>query len=322
MSNAIPVAASRTASPADGVAPAAASAHRISLADDRPFDPTRITPIRHDYHRHPLMQLDALQALAERLYPAGQCRFVERPLAPDSPFEHQPRSRDRRDIAEVFERLEEPGSWLALYDTQKDPTYRRFLEEVIGGVEHLLAPRERVFDVRGFFFLSAPPSVTPFHIDREHNFWLQVHGRKTMHVWDRHDPQVVAPADVERFVVRRVLDGVKLQPGTLERATVLDCGPGDGVYFPSTTPHMTRTDDRWVRPGDGVSVSVGVVFYTDRTRRDANAHACNYLLRRAGLQPRPPGLAGWLDGAVKAPIGRAAIGTLKALRGYEPPPGF
>lgn len=268
------------------------------------------------------MQLDALRGLAERLYPNGQCRFVKPDIRIDSAFDHQARSPNRKDIGEVFDRLEEPGSWIALYDTQSDPEYDGFLREVIADATHLIAPSERVYDVRGFFFLSAPPSVTPFHIDRENNFWLQIHGRKMMHVWHRDDPEVVAAADVERFMVRRSLDNVRLTEGKLARSIAIDCGPGDGVYFPSTTPHMTRTDTSWVKPGNGVSVSVGVVFYTNRTRRDANVHGVNYLLRRIGFVPAPPRHGGFVDDYLKYPVGRLASSVLRRIGNVSVPPGF
>ena len=47
-----------------------------------------------------------------------------------------------------------------------------------------------------------------------------------------------------------------------------ECGPGDGAYFPSTTPHMTESRPEW-NQGDSLSISVGMVFYSNVTRRDA-----------------------------------------------------
>ncbi len=39
----------------------------------------------------------------------------------------------------------------------------------------------------GWIFVTSPNTVTPFHYDKEHNFILQVRGRKTLHVWDHRD---------------------------------------------------------------------------------------------------------------------------------------
>jgi hypothetical protein len=164
--------------------------------------------------------------------------------------------------------------------------------------------------------------VTPFHIDRENNFWLQIQGRKVMNVWDPSD-DVVVPAKVrEDFIVYAGLDEVRLKPGFVERSHEFDVGPGDGVYFPSTSPHMTRCDRSWVRPGDGVSISIGVVFYTEATRRAANVHAWNQLLRnRFGRTPLPPGESPWLD-RLKYPLGRSFIKLRQRFRGHKTQVGF
>ena len=106
-----------------------------------------------------------------------------------------------------------------------------------------------------------------------------------------------------------------------ERSHEFDVGPGDGVYFPSTSPHMTRTDSAWARPGDAVSISIGVTFYTRRTRQRAYVHAANMVLRRFGMNPRHPGEPGGLDG-LKHPFGRAVIWARKTVRGYQPSKSF
>ena len=170
-------------------------------------------------------------------------------------------------------------------------------------------------------FISAPPSVTPFHIDRENNFWLQIRGRKTINVWEPSDRQTVSARDVEEFIVNRTLAGVQLREEALNRSHEFDTGPGDGVYFPSTSPHTTRCDASWVRPGDGVSISIGIVFYTSVTRRYANVHAMNRVLRRLGMEPQSPGTSAWLD-TMKYPLGRIAVSFSRFLRGYSPPAGF
>lgn len=298
------------------------TAHRIRAVDDAGFSLRRMGPIRHDYHLHPLMRMDSLEKLAKRLVATDQCRFIARDTAVDTPFHHVKESPDGRDIGEVFRRIEEPGSWVALYNVQTDPEYHRFVWQVMESARHIVDKEEKVFDVRGFIFISAPPSVTPFHIDRENNFWLQVHGRKTIHLWDRDDREVVGAADVEDFIVYRGLENVRLREGMVARSAEFDCGPGEGVYFPSTTPHMTRSEPAWTCPGDGVAVSIGIVFYTDVTRRHAYVHTVNRMLRRyLKWNPRMPGRSAVVD-AIKYPIGRMAVAFRRRFRGYTPPPGF
>jgi hypothetical protein len=172
-----------------------------------------------------------------------------------------------------------------------------------------------IFRVCGYLFLSAPPSVTPFHIDRENNFWLQLRGRKTLTVWDRSDREVVPAEVVEQFLLTGSLDAVRLADAMRARGHVFDSGPGDGVFFPSTSPHMTVSDKSWISPDNGVTASMGVVFYTAETLRHARVHLCNRALRQLGLPAAYPGRYPWLD-AVKAPIGAALARRRKEWADY------
>lgn len=293
------------------------TSYRVWPRDGAPFSSHERVALRHDFHEHPLMQLPALAELAKRLMPTRQCRFITPGSRADTPFFHTAECPDGRAIDEVFRRIDEPGSWVALYNVETDPAYRGFLDEVAAQLRPLVEPEQRgMFNVGGFIFVSSPPSVTPFHIDRENNCWLQMRGRKTLSVWDARDRDVVRGADVDDFIVYAALENVTLKDGMLARANHYATSAGDGVYFPYTSPHMTRCDD------GGVSVSIGVVFYTEHTWRRANVHACNLLLRKLGLAPRPPGGAPrWVD-AAKFRLGRAFVWFQRRFRGYEPSVGL
>lgn len=293
----------------------------VEVDDRAKFSTRKPCTFRHNYHDHPLMQLDRLEALAKSLSEISKCRFMAPGATVSSPFDHKGETPDGRSLDDVFQSIEEPGSWIALYNVESDPTYRRFLWDVMESFDHLVRPQESVYEMRGFIFISAPPSVTPYHIDREHNFWMQIKGRKTISVWDRSDRKVVAAADVEEFIVHGSLGRIRLTDEIRARSRDFDCGPGDGVYFPSTTPHMTTSDARWVEPGNGVTISTGIVFYTDATRREAYVHAFNRLLRKRGLNPRFPGESSLLD-RLKYPFGRSVIELRRRFRGYSPTPSF
>lgn len=293
----------------------------ILPVDAGTFSANRISPIRHNYDSHPLMELSALNRLARNLALVDKCRYVLPGTTQDSGFSTAGESPDGRSVDEIFERMEEPGSWIALYNVERDPTYSQFLQDVTGKVRGLVeASQPGMYNAQGFIFISAPPSVTPFHIDRENNFWLQIRGRKVITLWDHQDRLAVPQLGVEEFIVEHELRNVRLDAAVAARGTEHDVGPGEGLYFPSTTPHMTRADRGWCTPGDGISISIGVVFYTGTTRRHARIHACNSVLRRAGLSPRHPGHSP-LDG-VKAALGGGVVAAKKRLRGYVPPPSF
>ncbi|MBC7860577.1 MAG: cupin [Burkholderiaceae bacterium] len=295
---------------------------RILPVDSETFSTQRISAIRHNFHEHPLMQLPELAKLAKELRATQQCRFMAPGGTQTTPFFHRSHHPEGRDIEEVFGRIEEPGSWVALYHVETHPAYKKFLDEVTDSFRPLIEGEQSgIFNVGGFIFISAPPSVTPFHIDRENNFWLQIKGRKSINVWSHTDREVVEAADVDRFILYGSLENVRLKDGDIERGCEFDVGPGEGVYFPSTSPHATRSEPGWTRRGDGVCVSIGVVFYTDQTRFVANVHAWNWFLRRLGLSPRDAGGTTLIDG-VKYWCGRGLVWGKKTFRGYKPSAGL
>ncbi len=301
-------------------AAASSAAVHTTLRPAEPFGADRICRLHHDVDGHPLMQLDALRELAHELQPVAGCRFLAPGTADSAAFTHAERSHQGWALDEVFHRIEEPGTWIALYNVEQVPRYAALLQAVVRSMQAAVEREQGgVFLVTGFIFISAPPSVTPYHIDRENNFWLQIRGRKTLSVWDH---RVTPEPAVEEFIVHRNLDGVRLTDELRARAIELDAGAGDGMYFPATTPHLTRSSREWVRPGDGVAISIGINFYTRVTRRRALAHQANRVLRRAGLTPRRPGESRWLD-TLKMPLGALALRALQWRRsGYVVPPGM
>lgn len=294
---------------------------RVWLEDETDFSLNGISLLGHNFYEHPLLQLDQLEALAHRLLPLKQCRFITPGAKQSSKFIHHAESPDGRGLSDVFANISEPGSWVALYNAETDPQYAGLVKEAISSVEHLV-DREQpgIFSPQAFIFISAPPSVTPFHIDRENNFWLQIHGRKIMNVWDSHDRSIIPAHTVESFIIDGSLHDVTLKDEFMDARYEWDLGPGEGVYFPSTSPHSTRTESSWVTPESGVTVSIGIVFYTKATRRQAYIHSLNRLLRRFGVSPKFPGESSFDN--VKFLLGKLLVSLKKQRRGYQPPTGF
>jgi len=314
-----------------GTMPAPA-AFRVWADGPGGFSTQRIAALRHDFHEHPLFQVPELVKLGKELALLEQCRFMRPGLTAASTIAHDSRHPDGRSIDEHFERMEEPGSSVALYNIEAIPRYEALLFDI---VDTMRAQVEReqpgIFRVNGFVFISAPPSVTPFHIDRENNFWLQLHGRKTLSVWDHADRSIVPAEAVEDFIVTHSLRKVRFKDEFRPLSHEFNARPGDGVYFPSTSPHMTHSEPGWTAPGDRVSISIGVTFYTSVTRETARIHQVNRLLRKCGLSPAYPGGSPEAD-ALKASVGGLVGATRSRLVGMTasarrfkpvttPPPG-
>lgn len=72
----------------------------------------------------------------------------------------------------------------------------RCLDEVARQVGSLVP---KMLRREGFIFLSWPGATTPFHLDPEHNFLLQVRGGKTVSMWDQDDRFVLPECELETF---------------------------------------------------------------------------------------------------------------------------
>lgn len=277
--------------------------YRVWLDEPAAFSTHRITPLHHNFHQHPLFQVPELVKLGKELAPLEQCRFMRPGLSAASTIAHDSRHPDGRSIDEFFERMEEPGSAVAFYNIEAIPRYQALLFAIVDTMrEGVECEQPDIFRVNGFVFLSAPPSVTPFHIDRENNFWLQLHGRKIMNVWDHRDRTIVPADAVEDFIVTHSLRKVRFREEFRARSQEFHARPGEGVYFPSTSPHMTCSEPGWTAPGDRVSISIGVTFYTSVTLKAARVHQVNRVMRRCGLSPAYPGDSPRVD-AFKASVG-------------------
>src|SRR5262249_48154572 len=128
-----------------------------------------------------------------------------------------------------------------------------------------------------FIFVSSPNVVTPYHMDPEYNFLLQICGKKTMHVFNRSDPEILTDLDIERHLSDSSAQ-IKFKPGYQAKAMSFDLRPGYGVHVPVTTPH-------WVQNGPEVSISLSVTFRTPHSERARIIHRVNALLRRNGVIP-------------------------------------
>lgn len=251
--------------------------------------------VRHDLADHPLFELERIGALADTLDEGS----VEHNLG-DVPEVLPGGDAARLDSTpgEIARGIQSNGCWMVLKRVQADPEYRELLEESLAEIVDLVAPSEGgVSRMEAYIFLSAPNSVTPAHIDPEHNLLLQIRGTKEMDVGGFSDDETEW-REVERYHGggHRNLETVPANARTFPLA------PGDGVYVPVHAPHL-------VRSGPEPSISFSITFYTDRTERLAMAHMVNSKLRKLGVSPAQPGSRPWAD--------RAKAGAWRGLRALK-----
>jgi quercetin dioxygenase-like cupin family protein len=251
--------------------------------------------VHHTLLDHPLLTLDALGELAERL-PANRVEHNVGSL-PEVVGDVEV-ERSTMPPAEIARTIETNGLWMVLKDIELVPEYRRLLDELLDEVEPIVGAREGgMIQREGFVFLSAPGSVTPSHTDPEHNFLLQVRGTKQMTV-GRFPDERTRQLELEDHVSggHRNIEWMPVEP------QVFDMQPGDAVYVPPHAPH-------WVQNGDQASISLSITFRTPATERVARVSSINARLRRLHLNPRPPGSNEQVDRA-KAAVSKA-LGRLR-----------
>lgn len=240
--------------------------------------PLEAGALRHRLPDHPLLALESLAQLGERL-PASQVEYNPGALPVGILPDAIP--ANGLGIGETIRSIDTSASWAVLKNIESEPDYRRLLMELLAELAPVVEPRTGpMLTPQGFIFISSPGSITPFHFDPEHNILMQLRGTKLMHVW---------PSGDERFAPRREHEryhggghrNLPWQDAFRPEAQVVPLGPGDAVHMPVMAPHF-------VANGDTPSISLSITWRSDWSYRESEGHAANRLLRRFGLDPAMP----------------------------------
>jgi hypothetical protein len=269
--------------------------HRSTTATRLEFDPTDFTAhfsrrpflIGHRLSEHPLFELDRLVQLARTL-PESHIEYNAGNLPVNQDQALTP--RNGLSAEETVRRIRDCKSWMVLKWVETDPEYRGLLEACLDEVRphtEPIAPGMRF--PQAFVFVTSPGSVTPYHMDPEHNFLLQIRGSKQVRLFDGNDPAILSHEELETFYARQVRN-MTLRDENRERCWTFDLQPGEGLHFPVTFPH-------WVQNGSEVSVSFSITFRTPDLDRRRMVHQFNHSLRKWGLSPRPYGRSRIVDAA-------------------------
>jgi ribosomal protein L16 Arg81 hydroxylase len=247
--------------------------------DSKPFI------VRHSLANHPLFELRRLAELARGIsqenveYNSGD---VAVSLNPDAT------PRTGLSVEETIERIEECGSWMVIKNVERDPEYRELMDRCIDEVEPIARKSvSRICRREAFVFVSSPGSTTPYHVDHEHNFLLQVRGRKTINIFDPRDRSVISEEELEDFYSGGHRNLV-FRDDLNAKASRFVLVPGNGLYFPVNAPH-------WVKNGPRVSISFSVTFRSGTTERRSVVYNFNRGIRRLGVVPAPVGQSVWRD---------------------------
>ncbi len=235
--------------------------------------PDRPVTLHHGLIGHALLTLDALATLAERM-PAGSVEYNLGKLPLGVRPEDMP--ANGLTLGETIRTIETNGSWAVLKNLERDPAYAALLDAALAELEPIVAAQTGpMLHREAFIFLSSPSSVTPFHMDPEHNILLQIMGTKTMTVFPARDEELV-PAQKSEDFHGGGHRNLEWRDGFKARGTPFPLGPGDAVHVPVKAPHF-------VENGPAVSVSLSVTWRSERSVAEGELHSFNALLRKRGL---------------------------------------
>jgi hypothetical protein len=250
----------------------------------------------HHLGNHPLFAIDPLVEL---------CSFLEKqPLKDrvvhftDDAKLNQAWRRSKRGAltaTEALANIRDSHSWILMKDIQRCSLYADLPDSFVDEIERLsgASMRSDITWMDMYLFIASPGMTTPYHIDHECNFLLQIHGEKTAHVFPPADRSVLTEQEIERYYAGD-LNAAQYREAIEAKALEVRLQPGVGVHQPPLAPH-------WVKNGKDYSVSLSFLYFLRPFDHRAKVYQTNYLLRTLGLRPTPPGVSKLKD-ATKAAL--------------------
>lgn len=234
--------------------------------------------LAHRLTSHPLLEIEALAQLAERL-PIKSVEYNrgDLPIGVDG----KPGSNGMT-IAETIRKVAEAESWAVLKNIEQVPEYRDLLlgllEEIHPEIE---VATGAMLTPQGFIFVSSPNSVTPYHFDPEHNILLQIRGSKVMTQFPAGDTRFVPDEAHETYHSGGPRE-LKWDDAMLAHGIEFALAPGEALFVPVMAPHF-------VKNGPAPSVSLSITWRSEWSYRESDARIFNAILRERGFSPKAPG---------------------------------
>ena len=229
----------------------------------------------HGLSGHPLFEMPQLRALAQRLADHPETYWANGRAEMQDRWE---KGRDGRlSLDETMATIEHNNSLVILKHTEQDVVYAPVLQRFLGRVVELAGDVMRRDIIVGevLILVSSPNRLTPYHMDAETNFLVQITGDKTIRVFDQTDRTLVTHPEREGYFAGDHNSAV-FRPERAEAGTLYSLRAGHAVHIPVFAPH-------WVQNGNNVSVSLSVNYELRSVKDMAEIYYMNSYLRRLGL---------------------------------------
>jgi len=262
---------------------------------------------RHELAHHPLFELQSLVELTRRMPDHGEHYWSNGRVAVNNTWSDG--TTGRQSLQDTIINIEHNNSIVILKHTEQDPVYAPVLQNVLARIVELSGERMRTDVTIGevLILISSPNRITPYHMDSETNFLLQIVGDKWFHVFNQTDRTLVTDRELEDFFAISRNCAV-YRPERQRDCNKYDLLAGYGVHVPSCAPH-------WVQNRDNVSIALSVNYELRSIDRLEKLHRFNHRLRKFGLQPAPPRTSGWRDRLkLAAEDGVAALRSMTTRR--------
>jgi hypothetical protein len=238
----------------------------------------------HALHREPMFEVPELVEVSKRL---PDSYFSTSDVAIEDGWGTA--AREPKSLQETIANVASSNSLILLKGLAEDgefgPTFRHLLSEFEEFVGDTL--RTDVSVGRATLIISSPGRVTPYHVDAEANFLLQLRGEKIVHIFDPTDRTLLTDRELEAFYGGDP-SAAKYKPERQCDAAVFDFAPGQGLHLPILAPH-------WTKNGDSVSVAISINCSLHSNKRVADVYKFNHLMRKRGFAPAAPGESHWRD---------------------------
>lgn len=259
-----------------------------ALSDFADRYPAAPVMLRHLLMNHHLLTVERLVELARKL-PAASVEYNSGEL----PIGQDPAQTPMNGLSpeETVRRIAENKSWIVLKNVEQDGAYAELLNACLAAIEPVaIAMTGAMHKCEAFIFVSSPGSVTPFHMDPEHNILFQISGAKVFNIFPSKAGAIVSDQGHEAFHVCGAHRNLPYKDEYAPLGSAMSMDPGDALYVPVKSPH-------WVKVGADVSVSLSITWRSAASDREAHLRRANRWLRARGLTPPSPGAAPMRDRA-------------------------
>ena len=227
-----------------------------ALYERKPFK------FRHEFAANAWFSRDRILDLADAL-PESSVEYNLADIPVSQPVTTMPHSG--LSLKETIRNIETCGSWVLLKSVEQHGDYAQLLDSCLEEIGNELGLRvEEMLSPRSFLFLTSSGGVTPFHFDPEHNFLLQIEGRKKIQIFEPFDSSIVNDRQIRDFVAGAHRN-LPFRESVAERGEWFDFSAGEGVYIPFLAPH-------WVKNTGSVSVSFSISFETAKTKQTLSSY--------------------------------------------------